>query len=83
MRDERGRFLPGNPSRWIPRTEPLPDRLKQCTTCQDWLPVGCFTRDPSAPDGRERWCKACRYERRAALARGAKQRKPWGLRFLR
>jgi hypothetical protein len=68
-RDERGRFLPGNPSRWIPRTDPSPDRLKRCTSCKDWLPVRCFTKDKTAPDGRERRCKACRYARRAFLAR--------------
>ena len=69
-RDARGRFLPGNLSRWIPRTRPSPDRLKQCTgPCKDWLPIRCFTKDPTAPDGRERRCKACRYARRAFLLR--------------
>lgn len=64
-RDAAGRFLPGNPSKWIPRVEPRPDRLKQCRGgCGEWLPIDCFSRDRTHPDGRDNRCKACRTEYR-------------------
>jgi len=56
-------------------------RVKTCTTCREPWPLECFTRDPSSPDGHERRCKACRYERRDALARGAVRVRPWGTRL--
>jgi hypothetical protein len=83
VRDASGRFLPGHTVRppSIPRVTPPPGRLKQCTgPCGKWFPIECFTKDPTSPDGRERRCKACRYERRRELKKGARRRRPWAIR---
>lgn len=64
----------------IPRVTPRRDRLKLCSSCQEWLPVECFNRDRSRVDGRRGVCAACTAERAAELAAGAQRRKPWALR---
>jgi hypothetical protein len=48
----------------ISRVTPRPERLKRCTKCDDWLPIGCFNKYHKSPDGHEWWCRACRHKMR-------------------
>jgi hypothetical protein len=41
---------------------------KRCSSCQGDKPLGQFSRDNRAPDGRQRWCKACITAARSAVA---------------
>lgn len=58
-----------------------PDRLKRCTTCREWLPMECYSKDSQSPDNHSYNCRACKSERRAELRAGdCKRFKPWGRR---
>ena len=44
----------------LPRIEPSPDRLKRCTKCYEWLPIGCFHRRQKSPDFHATECRLCK-----------------------
>ncbi len=48
--------------------------MKRCSTCKEFKPAECFTRDKNSPDGLCIRCKACRHAHYVATAEQVKQR---------
>jgi hypothetical protein len=66
LREEQARNAPPNLQSepkgrsTVPRCEPSPDRLKRCTKCHEWLPIGCFHRRKGSPDFHATECRLCK-----------------------
>jgi hypothetical protein len=60
----------------IPKVEPRPGRMKQCSLCGGWFPICCFNRCRQYPDGRDYRCRDCRNRYREQLRKRDREARP-------